>query len=253
MERAVNFLISTRTTQPAPVFSINTLSRELMHTAVRDQQTDPSNAVECLRVCLGCVYLCFAQHRRKLPITYLQVLTSRHPSPLLRLFTRTFRTHIACWSSQSIGAVDFLRRLCRRPLKPPLTIQATRSLDFLYLRASSSRREDNMYNHQQQQSRYGGSGSRSSNSTADSLAPQGALGALADWAARNLDPEMQTSPVSVYVERCCHPQPLTQPNLALNLELADYVNQKKANTTTRGGFLKQVRKVNSRNPPCREC
>ncbi|SJX61081.1 related to GGA2-Arf-binding protein [Sporisorium reilianum f. sp. reilianum] len=99
-----------------------------------------------------------------------------------------------------------------------------------------------MYNHHSQ-GRYG-SGSRSSAS--DSIAPQGALGALADWAARNLDPEMQTSPVSVYVERCCHPA-LSQPNLALNLELADYVNQKKANTPREAAF-ETVRKVNSRNP-----
>ena len=57
---------------------------------------------------------------------------------------------------------------------------------------------------------------------------------------------MQTSPVSVYVERCCHPA-LSQPNLALNLELADYVNQKKANTPREAAF-ETVRKVNSRNP-----
>lgn len=101
-----------------------------------------------------------------------------------------------------------------------------------------------MYNHHSQ-GRYG-SGSRSSGSASDSIAPQGALNALADWAARNLDPEMQTSPVSVYVERCCHPA-LGQPNLALNLELADYVNQKKANTPREAAF-ETVRKVNSRNP-----
>ncbi|CDW96880.1 hypothetical protein [Sporisorium scitamineum] len=101
-----------------------------------------------------------------------------------------------------------------------------------------------MYNHHSQ-GRYG-SGSRSSASASDSIAPQGALGALADWAARNLDPEMQTSPVSVYVERCCHPA-LSQPNLALNLELADYVNQKKANTPREAAF-ETVRKINSRNP-----
>lgn len=101
-----------------------------------------------------------------------------------------------------------------------------------------------MYNHHSQ-GRYG-SGSRSSGSGSDSIAPQGALNALADWAARNLDPEMQTSPVSVYVERCCHPA-LSQPNLALNLELADFVNQKKANTPREAAF-ETVRKINSRNP-----
>lgn len=98
-----------------------------------------------------------------------------------------------------------------------------------------------MYNHHSQ-GRYG-SGSRSSSSTDT---PQGALGALADWAARNLDPETQSSPVSIYVERCCHPS-LSSPNLALNLELADYVNQKKANTPREAAF-ETVRKINSRNP-----
>ncbi|SPO24870.1 related to GGA2 - Arf-binding protein [Ustilago trichophora] len=103
-----------------------------------------------------------------------------------------------------------------------------------------------MYNHHSQGRYAGSSTSRStSSSTADSI-PQGALGALADWAARNLDPELQTSPVSVYVERCCHPA-LSQPNLALNLELADYVNQKKANTPREAAF-ETVRKINSRNP-----
>lgn len=101
-----------------------------------------------------------------------------------------------------------------------------------------------MYNHHSQ-GRYGGSGSRSSAPALDT-APQGALGALADWAARNLDPELQSSPVSVYVERCCHPA-LSQPNLALNLELTDYVNQKKANTPREAAF-ETVRKINSRNP-----
>ncbi|KAJ1032524.1 hypothetical protein NDA16_000547 [Ustilago loliicola] len=102
-----------------------------------------------------------------------------------------------------------------------------------------------MYNHHSQ-GRYAGSGSRSSAISTFDTAPQGALGALADWAARNLDPELQSSPVSVYVERCCHPA-LSQPNLALNLELADYVNQKKANTPREAAF-ETVRKINSRNP-----
>ncbi|SNX82382.1 related to GGA2 - Arf-binding protein [Melanopsichium pennsylvanicum] len=101
-----------------------------------------------------------------------------------------------------------------------------------------------MYNHHSQ-GRYPGGSSRPSSNNLDT-APQGALGALADWAARNLDPELQTSPVSVYVERCCHPA-LSSPNLALNLELADYVNQKKANTPREAAF-ETVRKINSRNP-----
>ncbi|GAC97278.1 hypothetical protein PHSY_004863 [Pseudozyma hubeiensis SY62] len=99
-----------------------------------------------------------------------------------------------------------------------------------------------MYNHHSQHRH--GSGSRSSSSATD--APQGALGALADWAARNLDPESLSSPVSVYIERCCHPS-LSSPNLALNLELADYVNTKKANTPREAAF-ETVRKINSRNP-----
>lgn len=106
-----------------------------------------------------------------------------------------------------------------------------------------------MYNHHSQGNygRSGSSGSRSSSTVSSSShAPQGALNALADWAARNLDPEIQASPVAVYVERCCHPT-LTQPNLALNLELADYIAQKKANTP-REAALETVRKVNSRNP-----
>lgn len=102
-----------------------------------------------------------------------------------------------------------------------------------------------MYNHHSQ-GRYGGSASRSSASSTFDTAPQGALASLADWASRNLDPELQSSPVSVYVERCCHPA-LSSPNLALNLELADYVNQKKANTPREAAF-ETVRKINSRNP-----
>ncbi|PWZ01056.1 VHS-domain-containing protein, partial [Testicularia cyperi] len=112
-----------------------------------------------------------------------------------------------------------------------------------------------MYNHHSSQSsRYGmgSSGSRGSSgypgsqSSSSAAPPQGALGALADWAARNLDPEVQTTPVAIFVERCCHPA-LSQPNLALNLELADYVNQKKANTPRDAAF-ETVRKINSRNP-----
>ncbi|KAN0061617.1 ARF-binding protein [Thecaphora frezii] len=75
---------------------------------------------------------------------------------------------------------------------------------------------------------------------------QGALGSWADWAIRNLDPEVQITPIQTYVERCCHPS-LSQPNLALDLELADYINQKKANTP-REAAIETVRKINSRNP-----
>ena len=37
------------------------------------------------------------------------------------------------------------------------------------------------------------------------------------------------SPVEVYVNRACDPS-LHEPNYAVHLELAEYINQKKANT-----------------------
>ncbi|PWN49391.1 VHS-domain-containing protein [Violaceomyces palustris] len=94
-----------------------------------------------------------------------------------------------------------------------------------------------MYNHHQQ--RYSSSSSGSSRAA-------GAIGALADWAVKNLDPEVQATPIQAYVERCCDPS-LSQPNLALDLELADYINSKKANTP-REAAIETVRKINSRNP-----
>lgn len=74
----------------------------------------------------------------------------------------------------------------------------------------------------------------------------GALGALADWAARSLDPEMGTSPIQSHVERCCDPSN-REPNLALNLELADYIKQKKANAP-REAAVEVVKRINSRHP-----
>ena len=74
----------------------------------------------------------------------------------------------------------------------------------------------------------------------------GALGALADWAARSLDPEMGTSPIQSHVERCCDPSN-PEPNLALNLELADYIKQKKANAP-REAAVEVVKRINSRHP-----
>ncbi|EPQ31790.1 uncharacterized protein PFL1_01122 [Pseudozyma flocculosa PF-1] len=103
-----------------------------------------------------------------------------------------------------------------------------------------------MYNHHS--SRYSNSANSSSSSSRphSAIGQGGPLGAWADWAVRNLDPDIQVTPVQTYVERCCHPS-LGQPNLALNLELADYVNQKKANTP-REAAIETVRKINSRNP-----
>ena len=54
------------------------------------------------------------------------------------------------------------------------------------------------------------------------------------------------SPVEVYVQRACDPS-LHEPNYALNLELADYINQKKANTP-REAAMTIARLVNHRNP-----
>ncbi|KAF9508652.1 hypothetical protein BS47DRAFT_1302604 [Hydnum rufescens UP504] len=54
------------------------------------------------------------------------------------------------------------------------------------------------------------------------------------------------SPVEVYVQRACDPS-LREPNYALNLELADHINQKKANTP-REAAMSIARMVNHRNP-----
>ncbi|KAF8342818.1 uncharacterized protein EI90DRAFT_2902548 [Cantharellus anzutake] len=54
------------------------------------------------------------------------------------------------------------------------------------------------------------------------------------------------SPVEVYVYRACDPS-LPEPNYALNLELAEYLNTKKANTP-REAAMAVVRLVNHRNP-----
>ncbi|KZO94549.1 VHS-domain-containing protein [Calocera viscosa TUFC12733] len=56
----------------------------------------------------------------------------------------------------------------------------------------------------------------------------------------------QPSPVQLYVDRCCDPT-LLEPNYALNLELAEYIEQKKANTP-REAAMAIVRYVNHRNP-----
>jgi hypothetical protein len=54
------------------------------------------------------------------------------------------------------------------------------------------------------------------------------------------------SPVEVYVHRACDPS-LREPNYALNLELAEYINAKKANTP-REAAMNTARLVNHRNP-----
>ncbi|KAG8935579.1 hypothetical protein FRC02_007507 [Tulasnella sp. 418] len=57
---------------------------------------------------------------------------------------------------------------------------------------------------------------------------------------------LSTSPVSIYVQRCCEPS-LSEPNYALNLELAEYIVQKKANTA-RDAAMAVVQYINHRNP-----
>ncbi|CAD6892440.1 unnamed protein product [Tilletia controversa] len=125
-----------------------------------------------------------------------------------------------------------------------------------------------MYNHQRTNSRGNGSnpawrggssagGSRASGgsssggggggSSSGALeAPQGALYAIAEWAARSLEVDLVTTPVQTYVERCCDPS-FREPNLAIELEFADYVNSKKANTP-REAAMETARRINSRNP-----
>ncbi|CAO1626087.1 unnamed protein product [Parajaminaea phylloscopi] len=87
---------------------------------------------------------------------------------------------------------------------------------------------------------YATSTSQSSTSAAS------ALSAFADWAARSMEPDLRVSPVQSYVERCCDPIN-SRPNLSLNLELADHIKQKQANTPRDAAFA-IVQKVNSRHP-----
>lgn len=54
------------------------------------------------------------------------------------------------------------------------------------------------------------------------------------------------SPVQIYVSRCCEPS-LSEPNYPLNLELAEYIIQKKANTP-REAAIAVVQHINNRNP-----
>ncbi|KAG8881378.1 hypothetical protein FRB97_009643 [Tulasnella sp. 331] len=54
------------------------------------------------------------------------------------------------------------------------------------------------------------------------------------------------SPVQIYVQRCCEPS-LAEPNYPLNLELAEYILQKKANTP-REAAMAIANHVNHRNP-----
>ncbi|UZJ56883.1 hypothetical protein CBS101457_006203 [Exobasidium rhododendri] len=103
-----------------------------------------------------------------------------------------------------------------------------------------------MYNHQQ---RYMGSGSPSTSRPRGALSASSSTGALttwADWAAKSLDPDAITTPLQMQIERCCDPSN-REPNLALNLELADYIKDKKANSP-REAAVEIVRRINSRHP-----
>ncbi|KAE8267222.1 hypothetical protein A4X09_0g5124 [Tilletia walkeri] len=95
--------------------------------------------------------------------------------------------------------------------------------------------------------RASGSSSGGGGSSSGALeAPQGALYAIAEWAARNLEVDLVTTPVQTYVDRCCDPS-FHEPNFAIELEFADFVNSKKANTP-REAAMETVRRINSRNP-----
>ncbi|KAJ9117711.1 hypothetical protein QFC24_006425 [Naganishia onofrii] len=59
-------------------------------------------------------------------------------------------------------------------------------------------------------------------------------------------PWASMSPVEALVERATDPM-MAEPNYAINLELAEYINNKKANTP-RDAALATVRAINSRNP-----
>ncbi|KAJ9113015.1 hypothetical protein QFC22_006111 [Naganishia vaughanmartiniae] len=59
-------------------------------------------------------------------------------------------------------------------------------------------------------------------------------------------PWASVSPVEALVERATDPM-MAEPNYAINLELAEYINNKKANTP-RDAALATVRAINSRNP-----
>lgn len=93
-----------------------------------------------------------------------------------------------------------------------------------------------MYNHQR------GVGPSPYSSSGSSLPPRG----MVDWGVRGVDGGGRPSPVQTYVDRCCDPS-LSQPNLPVELELADYVNTKKANTPREAAFA-VVDRVNSRMP-----
>lgn len=97
------------------------------------------------------------------------------------------------------------------------------------------------YNHHR--ARLAGQGRRgypssapSSSSGSASAAAASAISSFADWAAKSLDPDTRLTVVQSYVERCCDPIN-SQPNLALNLELADHIKQKQANTCVTEGWF----------------
>ncbi|CAO1628623.1 unnamed protein product [Sympodiomycopsis kandeliae] len=92
----------------------------------------------------------------------------------------------------------------------------------------------------------GSSSPSSSGSGSASAVAASAISSFADWAARSLDPDTRLTAVQAYVERCCDPIN-SQPNLSLNLELADHIKQKQANTPRESAFA-IVEKINSRHP-----
>lgn len=67
-----------------------------------------------------------------------------------------------------------------------------------------------------------------------------------EWGSRAPDLGVHLTPVQSFVVRCCDPG-LEQPNLPLALELADYINTKRANTAREAAF-EIVEHVNSRIP-----
>ncbi|WFD27132.1 ARF-binding protein [Malassezia nana] len=67
-----------------------------------------------------------------------------------------------------------------------------------------------------------------------------------EWGSRAPDMSVRLTPAQSFVVRCCDPG-LDQPNLPLALELADYINTKRANTAREAAF-EIVEHVNSRIP-----
>lgn len=109
--KGCEFLISTRTRSQLPSLA-STHSRGTQAHSVRDQQTDlPTLSSVCVCVGLCVSLLCTASSEASFDI-------SSPFSASSTLHTDVPHSH-RLLVSQSIGAVDFLRRLCRRPSNPP--------------------------------------------------------------------------------------------------------------------------------------